>query len=59
MFAKLWDRYSYVILLLIVIYLCGIMYINTLTKTENSEVEIDKDFQQMEEEAHYLVNAAK
>lgn len=58
MIAKLWDRYAYVILLLIVVYLCGIIYINTLTKASNSEGKVEIDFQQMDE-VHYMVDAGK
>ncbi|MCU9611965.1 hypothetical protein OEV98_00145 [Caldibacillus lycopersici] len=36
---KIWEKYSYVILLLVITLVCGLIYINALTQNANSVEE--------------------
>ncbi|MCM3798926.1 MULTISPECIES: hypothetical protein [Bacillaceae] len=45
---KLWKNYSYVILLLLISFICGLIYIHTLSSSsdETEKIEDHKDLEQ-------------
>ncbi|WAA13507.1 hypothetical protein [Fervidibacillus halotolerans] len=44
---RLWERYSYVILLLIVTFICGLLSVHLLTKNE-SNTNMEKERVEMQ-----------
>lgn len=53
---KMWKNYSYVILLFVISFICGLIYINTLA---NSEQSYDRWNKQFNESSHSIVEKTR